>query len=73
MDNPIPIPFGLVVKNRSKTRSITSGGMPLPPSQISTTMRSAPSRRIVYRFLTWNPWQHVFFRLLEQLRQPLRC
>lgn len=30
-------------------------------------------RRIVYRFLAWNPWQHVFFRLLDQLRQPLRC
>jgi hypothetical protein len=30
-------------------------------------------RKIVYRFLAWNPWQHVFFRLLEQLRQPLRC
>jgi hypothetical protein len=30
-------------------------------------------RRIVYRLLAWNPWQHVFFRLLDQLRQPLRC
>jgi hypothetical protein len=30
-------------------------------------------RRIVYRFLSWNPWQHVFFRLLDQLGQPLRC
>jgi hypothetical protein len=30
-------------------------------------------RRIVYRFLGWNPWQHVFFRLLDQLCQPLRC
>ena len=31
------------------------------------------SRRIVYRLLSWNPWQHVFFRLLDQLRLPLRC
>jgi len=30
-------------------------------------------RRIIYRFLAWNPWQHVFFRLLDQLGQPLRC
>ena len=30
-------------------------------------------RRIVYRLLAWNPWQHVFFRLLDQLRGPLRC
>jgi hypothetical protein len=30
-------------------------------------------RRIVYRLLAWNPWQHVFFRLLDQLRRPLRC
>jgi hypothetical protein len=30
-------------------------------------------RRIVYRFLSWNPWQHVFFRLLDQLGRPLRC
>jgi hypothetical protein len=38
------------------------------PAQILTT-----GRMIVYRFLAWNPWQHVFFRLLDQLRQPLRC
>jgi hypothetical protein len=38
------------------------------PSQII-----AAGRRIVYRLLGWNPWQHVFFRLLDQLRQPLRC
>ena len=30
-------------------------------------------RRIVYRLLSWNPWQPVFFRLLVQLRLPLRC
>jgi hypothetical protein len=29
--------------------------------------------RLVYRLLAWNPWQQVFFRLLDQLRQPLRC
>jgi hypothetical protein len=30
-------------------------------------------RQIVYRLLSWNPWQHVFFRLLDQLRLPMRC
>ena len=29
--------------------------------------------KLVYRLLAWNGWQHVFFRLLDQLRQPLRC
>jgi hypothetical protein len=27
----------------------------------------------LYCLLSWNPWQHVFFRLLDQLRTPLRC
>ncbi len=38
------------------------------PAQIITA-----GRRIVCRLLGWNPWQHVFFRLLDQLRRPLRC
>jgi Transposase DDE domain group 1 len=38
------------------------------PAQILST-----GRKIVYRLLGWNPWQHVFFRLLDQLGQPLRC
>jgi len=41
-----------------------------------TTFQHAMMRipaQIVYRLLGWNPWQHVFFRLIEQLRRPLRC
>jgi hypothetical protein len=38
------------------------------PAQILTT-----GRRIVCRLLAWNGWQDVFFRLVDQLRQPLRC
>jgi hypothetical protein len=38
------------------------------PAQILST-----GRRIVCRLLAWNPWQHVFFRLLDQFRQALRC
>ena len=38
------------------------------PAQIVRT-----SGRLVYRLLSWNPWQEVFFRLWSQLNQPLRC
>ena len=38
------------------------------PAQIVRT-----GRKILYRLLAWNPWQHVFFRLLDQLHQPLQC
>ena len=37
------------------------------PCQIVRT-----ARRLVYRLLAWNPWQSVFFRLLDQLALPLR-
>ena len=30
-------------------------------------------RRIVYRILSWNPWRHVFLRLVERLDHPLLC
>ena len=30
-------------------------------------------RKIIYRMLSWNRWQEAFFRLLDQLNQPLRC
>ena len=30
-------------------------------------------RRIVYRLLAWNPWQHVFLRAVDALRHPMRC
>jgi hypothetical protein len=30
-------------------------------------------RRIVYRLLSWNPWQSPLLRLVERLRTPLRC
>jgi len=38
------------------------------PCQIVRT-----GRRIVYRLLAWNPWQHVFLRGVDALRYPLRC
>jgi hypothetical protein len=39
----------------------------IPPQIVRT------GGKILYRLLAWNPWQHVLFRLLDQLRQPLRC
>ena len=30
------------------------------------------SRRLLFRLLSWNPWQAVFLRGLDQLSQPLR-
>lgn len=38
------------------------------PAQIVRT-----GRRILYRLLSWNPWQETFFRLLDQLALPRRC
>jgi hypothetical protein len=31
------------------------------------------ARRVVYRLLAWNPWQHVFLRAVDALHCPLRC
>jgi hypothetical protein len=31
------------------------------------------SRRLVFRLLAWNPWQAVFLRGFDRLRQPLQC
>jgi hypothetical protein len=38
------------------------------PAQIVRT-----GRRVLYRLLAWNPWQHVFLRAAEVLEHPLRC
>ena len=38
------------------------------PAQITRT-----AGKIIHRLLSWNPWQHVFFRLLDQLSKPLKC
>ena len=31
------------------------------------------ARRVVYRLLAWNPWQHVFLRAVDTLCCPMRC
>ena len=30
-------------------------------------------RKIIYRLLSWNPWQRVFLRGVDAMRSPLRC
>ena len=30
-------------------------------------------RRLIYRLLSWNPWQHVFLRLVERCAGRLLC
>ena len=44
---PIPMPFGLVVKNGSKIRASLSAGMPCPASPTSISISYAPSSRAV--------------------------
>jgi hypothetical protein len=38
------------------------------PAQLIRT-----SRRIVFRLLSWNPFQHIFLRAADVLEAPLRC
>lgn len=38
------------------------------PCQIVRT-----GRRIVYKLLSWNPWQAILLRAVDQMRVPLRC
>ena len=30
-------------------------------------------RRLIFRLLAWNPWQRVFLRGVDALKEPLRC
>jgi len=52
---------------RMEFATFTQAFIQMPAAIIRT------GRRIIYRLLSWNPWQHIFFRLLDQLRLPLRC
>jgi len=38
------------------------------PAQVVRT-----GRRIIFRLLNWNPWQHILLRLVEAVRSPMRC
>ena len=30
-------------------------------------------RKIIYRLLSWNPWQPILFRLIDRLDRPMLC
>ena len=47
---------------RMEFRTFRAAFIDMPAQLVQT------SRRIYYRFLSWNPWQHVFFRLVDVLR-----
>lgn len=38
------------------------------PAQVVRT-----GRRLLFRLLSWNPFQHIFFRAVERFELPLRC
>ena len=52
---------------RMEFKTFLNGFMRLPCQIVRT------SRRILYRLLSWNPWQEVLLRAVEAMRRPLRC
>jgi len=52
---------------RMEFRTFLNAFMRVPAQVVRT------GRRIVFRLLSWNPWQHVFLRGLDQFSGTLRC
>jgi hypothetical protein len=52
---------------RMEFKRFLDGVMRLPVQIVQT------GRRIVYRLLSWNPWQGVLLRAMDVLRRPMRC
>jgi len=52
---------------RMEFKTFRSAMMRLPCQIVRT------GRRLLYRLLSWNPWQPVLLRVVESLRRPLRC
>jgi len=52
---------------RMEFKTFLDGLMRLPCQIVRT------GRRIVYRLLSWNPWQEVLLRAVDVLRRPLQC
>jgi hypothetical protein len=52
---------------RMEFRTFLNAFMRVPVQVVRT------GRRIVLRLLSWNPWQHVFLRGVDQLTGTLRC
>jgi hypothetical protein len=71
----VPVQGRWAEKHRAEKRSLLRMefrtfcvAMILVPCQIVTT-----SRRLVYRLLSWNPWQGAFLRLVERLQGRRLC
>lgn len=52
---------------RMEFKRFLSAFMRLPAQLVRT------GRRIVFRLLSWNPYQHVFIRAVEAFEQPMTC
>ena len=52
---------------RMEFKKFTNAFMRIPAQLVRT------GRRIVFRLLGWNPYQHVFLRAVEALERPLLC
>jgi hypothetical protein len=52
---------------RMEFKTFLNGFMRLPCQIVRT------GRRVLYRLLSWNPWQEVLLRAVEAMRRPLRC
>jgi hypothetical protein len=52
---------------RMEFRAFLNAFMRVPAQVVRT------GRRIVYRLLSWNPWQHVFLRGVDRLHGPMLC
>lgn len=52
---------------RMEFKTFLAAFMRLPVQLVRT------GNRLVFRLLSWNRWQHVFFRAVDALHRPLRC
>jgi hypothetical protein len=52
---------------RMEFKTFLNAFLRIPVQVVST------SRRLVFRLLAWNPWQHVFLRGVDHLHGTLRC
>ena len=71
----LPVKGRLAARHRSEKLAVLKmefktflNAFMLVPCQI---VRGA--RRILYRLLAWNPWQHVFLRAVDAMSRPMRC
>ena len=52
---------------RMEFRTFLNAFMRVPAQVVRT------GRRVIFRLLSWNPWQHVFLRGVDQLHGRMQC